>query len=103
MSEWDEIEASWGEFVSDVRSKAGYEPDIFVGRVHRFYAGAMGSVELCCGETSGDLHWYEEYVGRDQLGDRFDELVAALRKCEARRVAEHEILMGTMARFYVSE
>jgi len=35
--------------------------------------------------------------------DRFDELVAALRKCEMRRVAEHEILMGTMARFYVSE
>ncbi len=103
MTEWNEIEASWGAFVGAARLLVEKEPDITMGRVHRFYAGAMGEVDLHCGESVTSVEWLEELHDRDQLTARFQRAIDYLRQHEARRVAEHEILMGTMARFYVSE
>lgn len=103
MMEWDEIQASWGQFVEDARSAVGREPDIAVGRVHRFYAGAMGSVELRCGKSSATIEWLEEFCCRDQLTPQIGKGISAVRRQEALRVADDEILMGTMARFYVDE
>lgn len=101
--DWDEIESSWGAFVDAARLLVEGEPDITMGRVHRCYTGAMGTVDLHSGKSQSAVIWVEEGAGRDQLTPWFQHTIDGLRKCETRRVAEYEILMGTMARFYVSE
>ena len=101
MTEWHEIEASYGEFVDEVCRLVESEPDITVGRIHRGYTSAMGTVNLHCGKSQSAIIWVEEGAGRDQLTPWFQRTIDGLRQIEARRVAEHEIIMGTMARFYV--
>lgn len=100
---WDDIQASCDAFVDAVRERIAREPDMRVGFVDRRHTAAMCTVCIVCGESRGSVYWYEEQRSLDQLDRQIDELLAGLRYCESRRVAERDILLGTVARFYVDE
>jgi hypothetical protein len=100
---WDDIQASCAAFVEAVRERIAREPDMTMGRVHRNYTAAMCIIRIVCGESRGSVYWYEEQRSLVQLDHQIDELLAGLRYCESRRVAERDILLGTVARFYVDE
>lgn len=103
MTPWEEMDRSLDRSIAEVRQRAHVLADIEVGRVDRGYSSAMCTVELVCGKTRGQLIWVEERHASDQIGEQFDELVAVLRRREAKRVEEYKIRMSTMARFYEVE
>lgn len=100
---WDDIQASCAAFVDAVRERIAREPDMTMGGVHRSYAAAMCTVLINCGESQTGVIWLEESHASDQFSRQIDRALTSLRAREARRVGERDILMGTMARFYVDE
>lgn len=100
---WDDIQASCAAFVEAVRERIAREPDMRVGFVDRSYAGAMCAVFINCGESQSCVDWVEERHASDQLSPQIERILTRLRAREACRVAERDILLGTVARFYVDE
>jgi hypothetical protein len=99
----DELNLSLDVFLENIRRRVEAEPDIEIDKMDRQRVTHMCSVTLRCGETRGDLMWLEERWRQDQVGPHYSGLVDALRRIEAKRVEDREILMGTMARFYVGD
>jgi hypothetical protein len=98
-----ELDQSLGAFLAGVRARVAALTDIQIGRIEHHYTAHMCTVELICGKSSIGLHWVEERHAMDQLAEQFDPAVTGLRRHEAKRVAEREIRMSTMARFYEVE
>lgn len=98
-----DVEAELDLFVEAVRHRINNEPGLRMGSIHRSYVRHSCQVGFWCGETEGWVDWVEERGWSGQLLPQLDNAIVHLRRREATRVAEREILMGTVARFYVDE
>lgn len=77
-------------------------PDVRIVRIRPGgYSGWEAVIEVACGKTIGDV--IKTYCGTPAppVAEQMKDILPFIRAMEARRLAEEEALMSTVARFYV--